>query len=108
MSVIEQFESSRAKLYSEDDKRLPALSRAVDLPVSGPSSAASSPEKSAADENKDVLLVPWKVAVERELSQFNQAITTQFEEDSSVLFSQALREISVENVSKLDQYLNTT
>ena len=108
LSVIEQFESSRAKLYSEDDKRLPALSRAVDLPVSGPSSAASSPEKSAADENKDVLLVPWKVAVERELSQFNQAITTQFEEDSSALFSQALREISVENVSKLDQYLNTT
>ena len=118
LSIIEQFDSSREKLYKDDNRLLKAVSggsealHGQETAVKESASPASSPEKDSKegeeymDETKEVLLVPWKVAVERELSQFNQAITTAFDEDSSALFTKAVREISLENSAKLDKYLN--
>ena len=94
-------------MYSADDKPCRSLSQATDLRAATPATAHISPEKADDGKNEDTVMIPWKVAVDRELSRFNQEIVAQFEEDSSVLFGKALREVSEESTSKIDKYLHT-
>ena len=66
--------------------------------------SASSPDEQQ-QESSESVLIPWRVAVERDLSQFNADIVHEFEADNTSLFSEAAKDIARESKDKIDKYL---
>jgi hypothetical protein len=107
-SIVEQFESSRNALYRGEDN--------TDTKEGGegsPGKAGRDPfltvknedtEKDSGNDGGDMLL-PWKVAVERDLTKFNMDIIHSFEADNSTIFSQHAHEMAAESKEKVDKYL---
>ena len=51
------------------------------------------------------MLLPWKVAVERDLTKLNMDIIHSLEADNATIFSQHAHEVAMESREKVDKYL---
>lgn len=107
LSIVDQFESSRNALYRGEDN-----TDAIEGGGGSPSKAGKDPfltrsEGEGQEKGKDApeMLLPWKVAVERDLTKFNMDIIHSFEADNATIFSQHAHEVAMESREKVDKYL---
>ena len=115
LSIIEQFESSRNALYRGEDNtdtreggvggggspvKDPFMTAAKDT-----SAIASGDEAEGKEKEHQTQLLPWKVAVERDLTAFNMDILHNFEADNANIFAQHAHEVAAQSKEKVDKYL---